>query len=258
MELSMTMQTTTGVPVEHPVARNGHSDTDGAIWRERTRLVLTPIAAPSILGLFGFAGATFIVASYLAGWYGNTSTPFYVFPFALFFGGLAQLAAGFYSYRARDGLATAMHGMWGSFWLAWGTIYLLGAIHALTIPTGVNFTEMGFWFIALGAITWLGAVASLRVSVALFVVLFLLAAGSTLAAVAFLAATTTVLTIAGYVLVASAVAAWYTAGALMINGTYRATVLPLGHLEPSVDEPRARAQDVIEYPVGMPGAHAGQ
>ena len=86
--------------------------------------MLTPIAAPSILGLFGFAGATFIVVSYLTGWYGNTTTPFYVFPFALFFGALAQSAAGFYSYRAGDGLATAMHGIWGSFWLAGGTISL--------------------------------------------------------------------------------------------------------------------------------------
>jgi succinate-acetate transporter protein len=252
----MTYQTTTRVPVERGAA-NGHNDTDGTVWRDRTRLVLTPIAAPSILGLFGFAGATFIVASYLAGWYGNDSTPFFLFPFALFFGGLAQLAAGLFSYRARDGLATAMHGMWGSFWLAWGTVYLLAATGAVTVPTGVNFTEMGFWFIALGAITWLGAIAALRVSAALFAVLFLLAAGSTLAAVAFLAASSAVLTIAGYVLVASAVAAWYTAGALMINGTFREEVLPVVHLDRHLHDHRSTT-DVIEYPIGMPGAHAGQ
>ena len=34
-----------------------------------TRVFLQPIAAPSILGLAGFAGATFIVASNLAGWW---------------------------------------------------------------------------------------------------------------------------------------------------------------------------------------------
>jgi uncharacterized protein len=38
-------------------------------WTERSRIVLTPVAAPSILGLFGFAGATFMVASLLAGWW---------------------------------------------------------------------------------------------------------------------------------------------------------------------------------------------
>jgi succinate-acetate transporter protein len=253
----MSYQATTRVPVERGASTNGHNDADGNVWRDRTRLVLTPIAAPSILGLFGFAGATFIVASYLAGWYGNNSTPFFLFPFALFFGGLAQLAAGFFSYRARDGLATAMHGMWGAFWLAWGTVYLLGATGAMTVPAGVNFTEMGFWFVVLGAITWLGAIAALRVSAALFAVLFLLAAGSTLAAVAFLAASSIVLTIAGYVLVASAVAAWYTAGALMINGTFRQEVLPVVHLDRHLGDNRSTT-DVIEYPIGMPGAHAGQ
>jgi succinate-acetate transporter protein len=236
---------------------NGHGDRDGTVWRERTRLVLTPIAAPSVLGLFGFAGATFMVAAYLAGWYGNASTPLFIFPFALFFGGLAQLIAGLYAYRARDGLATAMHGMWGTFWLAWGTLFLLAAAGAITVPAGVAFTELGMWFVVLAAITWLGAVAALRTTMALFAVLFLLAAGSTLAAVAYLAAVSTVLTIAGYVLVASAVAAWYTAGAMMINGTYRTTVLPLGHLDEHLDEHPHRT-DVIEYPVGMPGAHAGQ
>src|SRR5919199_5006478 len=83
-----------------------------------TRVVLQPIAAPSVLGLFGFAGATFIVAANLAGWYGNhVTTPLVLAPFALVFGGIAQFFAGMWAYRARDGLATAMHGMWGSFWI---------------------------------------------------------------------------------------------------------------------------------------------
>jgi len=48
------------------------ADTDG--WYgdfARPRVFLQPIAAPSVLGLFGFAGATFIVASNLAGWWGE-------------------------------------------------------------------------------------------------------------------------------------------------------------------------------------------
>jgi len=78
----------------------------------RTRVFLQSIAAPSILGLFGFAGATFIVAAHLAGWYGTTNSGEFLFPFAAMFGGLAQFMAGMWAYRARDGIATAMHGMW--------------------------------------------------------------------------------------------------------------------------------------------------
>ncbi|HEX5584977.1 GPR1/FUN34/YaaH family transporter, partial [Gaiella sp.] len=86
------------------------------------RITLSPIAPPSILGLFGFSGATLIVAAWMAGWYGDATTPQYLFPFAAIFGGLAQFLAGMWAYRARDGLATAMHGMWGSFWMAFGIL----------------------------------------------------------------------------------------------------------------------------------------
>src|SRR3954468_14976934 len=89
------------------------------------RVFLQPIAAPSILGLFGFAGATFMVAANLAGWYGNTGSGVFLFPFAAVFGGVAQFAAALWGYRARDGIATAMHGMWGSFWMAYGILWLL-------------------------------------------------------------------------------------------------------------------------------------
>src|SRR3954469_20093460 len=84
-----------------------------------TRVFLQPIAAPSILGLAGFAGATFVVASNLAGWWGSSTSGLGLAPFAATFGGLAQLLAGMWAYRARDGIATLAHGTWGSFWLAY-------------------------------------------------------------------------------------------------------------------------------------------
>src|ERR1051325_11758104 len=85
-----------------------------------TRVFLQPVAAPSVLGLFGFAGATFIVAANMAGWYGNASTPGYLFPFAAVFGGIAQFMAGVWAYRARDGVGAARAGVWGPFWMGYG------------------------------------------------------------------------------------------------------------------------------------------
>jgi hypothetical protein len=49
---------------------------------QRAQVYLQPIAAPSILGLYGFAGATFIVAAHLPKWYGGAETFLFVFPFA--------------------------------------------------------------------------------------------------------------------------------------------------------------------------------
>src|ERR1044072_6961690 len=110
------------------------TDLDMARDGVATRVVLQPIAAPSVLGLFGFAGATFIVAANLAGWYGTPDTPGYLFPFAAFFGGLAQFTAGMWAYRARDAVATAMHGMWGAFWLGYGVPTILIAAPPLKPP----------------------------------------------------------------------------------------------------------------------------
>jgi succinate-acetate transporter protein len=244
-------------PAPAPRIRDGTSDNDGDLWRERTRLVMAPTAPPSILGLFGFAGATFIVAAYLAHWYGSGTSQLYLIPFALVFGGVAQLIAGLFAYRARDGLATAMHGMWGSFWIAYGLLWILDAAGALKIPAGANFPELGWWFIPLAAITFMGAVAAIAVSRALTGVLGLLAAGSALAAIGFIGAFSGVVTAAGYVLVASAAVAFYTASAMMLEGTFRRAVLPVGraHRGEPVD---GAPLDVIEYPFGMPGAHAGQ
>lgn len=112
-----------------------------------TWVVLQPIAAPSVLGWFAFAGATFVVAAWMAGWYGSPATPDYLFPFAALVGGMAQFLAGMWSYRARDVLATAMHGTWGAFWLGWGVLWALFATGRLQEPTG-TFSSFGYWFIA--------------------------------------------------------------------------------------------------------------
>src|SRR3954463_5119006 len=141
---------------------NGHDQratAELAQWQEHARVFLQPIAAPSILGLFGFAAATFMVAAHLAGWYGGKASPEFLFPFAAAFGGIAQFAAGMWAFRARDALATAMHGMWGAFWIAFGILFLLVATGDVKAPTG-TWPELGYWFLTLGAITVVGAVAS--------------------------------------------------------------------------------------------------
>jgi len=99
----------------------------GSEWEDgfaRPRVVLTPYAAPSVLGLYGFAAATFMVALHLTGVYGGAKTDGELWPFAAMFGGVAQFLAGMWAYRVRDTIATAMHGMWGSFWIAWGILNL--------------------------------------------------------------------------------------------------------------------------------------
>jgi len=228
-------------------------------WRSRTRLVLTPIAAPSILGLFGFMGATLMVGAWQAGWYGTASTPVILFPFAMLFGGLAQLVAAFYSFRARDGVAVAAHGTWGSFWLGWGLLQLLIATHvASPIKFGDTNSSFAFWFVVLSAITLSAAVGSAGRSLAVAAVLWTLTAGSILTAIGFFIGNLGVDRAGGWVFVFSAGFAWYTATAMMLESGMRRTILPLGTYKADANIPGHSAMAPIEYAGGMPGARAGQ
>lgn len=231
---------------------------DTELWRSRARVVLSPVAPPSVLGLFGFSAATLIVAANLAGWYGNKDSSLYLFPFAAIFGGVAQLLAGMWSYKARDALATAMHGMWGSFWIAYGILYAMVATHTIAVPAGTYFPELGFWFIMLAAITWMGAFAAFAESGGLVATLVALAAGSSIMAAAFLSGALWLQHVGGWVLVGSAGAAFYTAGAMMLEATVGRTVLPLFKYKKAAVVPGGKLTEPIQFTRGMPGVKVGQ
>jgi uncharacterized protein len=220
-------------------------------WREHTTVSLVPVAAPSILGFFGFSVATFMVAANLAGWYGNaTVTPLVLAPFAFTFGGVAQLLAAMWSYRARDGLATGVHGAWGAFWIAYGIYVLLvgqGVAPSVALDADAR-VAFGYWFIGLAAVTWTGFAAALADNITTALVLLTLAAGSTLLAIAWTVGVPILVTIGAVVLVVSAIVAWYAATALTLAAVLRRVVLPLGRLG---------APNRIEYPAGEPGITIG-
>src|SRR5919205_423577 len=190
-----------------------------------TRVVLQPIAAPSILGLAGFAGATFIVASNLAGWWGTSHSPLALAPFAAVFGGVAQFMAGMWAYRARDAVATLAHGTWGSFWMAYLILNVLVGTHVIAEPTPwYHNPEVGFWFFALAITTGIAMLGALAESLGLVAVLSTLAAGSGILAGAFIYGSHGWTEVAGWVLVFSAGFAWYTVAAMLLASATGRTV----------------------------------
>ncbi|MGH3931393.1 MAG: acetate uptake transporter family protein [Pseudonocardiaceae bacterium] len=232
-----------------------------AFWRDHTTISLQPVAAPSILGLYGFAVATFMVAANLAGWYGDgINTPLILFPFVLTFGGIAQLLAAMWAYRARDGLATGIHGAWGSFWIAYGIYQLLVALAVLP-PPAANVdaaVAFGYWFIGLAAITWVGFVAALAENLANSLFLLALAAGSTLLAIGFTTAISGLVIVGAILWIASAVLAWYIASAMVLQSSTKRVMLPMG----ARGQPQAPGAFVprqpIQYEAGEPGVKIGQ
>jgi len=222
---------------------------------------LQPVAAPSILGLFALAGVTMMVGPWLADWYGNALTPVALFPFVLTFGGLAQFLAGMWSYRARDGLATAMHGMWGAFWLAFGLLFWLiatGSFPATMMPFAAGNSAFGIWFVPLCVITGLGALAALARSLTFATVLITLAAAAGFASAGFFASAIWPLRVSGWLFVISAVLALYTAAAMMFEDTYGKTILPLGRYRAAANIPGRQATRPLGYQHGEPGVRIGQ
>jgi succinate-acetate transporter protein len=241
-----------------PPRRDDDVDALEDYWTDRARIVLTPVAAPTILGLLGFMTAATMLGAWMAGWYGSTTTPDTIWPFALTAGGIAQLLAGMWCYRARDGVGTAVHGLWGSFWVAWG---ILAAFSAVGLHPALRLsgdTSFAWWFIVIGAITFMGALAALAQSVALFVALGVRTGGAVLAALAFYnVGGGTMFTVTGWVLVIAAGASFYTASALMLAESFGRTVLPIGTFSKAANVPGRRPNHSIEYPLGLPGSKVG-
>jgi succinate-acetate transporter protein len=223
------------------------------------RVFLQPIAPPSILGLAGFAGATFIVASNLAGWWGTPKSPLALAPFAAMFGGLAQFLAGMWAYKARDAIATLAHGTWGSFWLAYLILNILVGAHVVAEPTPwYHNPEVGFWFFALAITTGIAAVAALAESLALVAVLSTLAAGSGILAGAFIYGSHGWTQVAGWVFVFSAGFAWYTVMAMTLAAAFGRTVVPLFKYERKANVPGRRPVHPIQLEWAEPGIKQGQ
>lgn len=228
-------------------------------WRDHTRVFLQPIAAPSILGLFGFSVATFMVTANMVGWYGNAKSPLLIFPFATAAGGIMQGAAALWAYKARDGLATAVHGIWGAFWLGYGFLNFMIALKLIPAPAAhAAVPALGYWFYTLAAVTAAGFVASLAENLSISIVLAPLAVGAALIGVFYTVGGTGWQDAGGYVTMASAFTAFYGATAMMLASTFGRVILPLGKYRRAANVPGEQPIYPIEFQFGEPGVKHGQ
>lgn len=228
-------------------------------WRSRTRVVLTPIAAPSIMGLFGFMIATLMLGAWQAGWYGTPNTPTIIWPFALIAGGVLQSIAAVASFRARDGVAVAVHTAWGAFWIAWGIMQglVVGGLMK-PIPLGVANASFAFWFIALALVTGIAALGSLAQSLGIFTVLSTLTVGAGFTAAGLYGGALWAERLGGWLFVISAAAAWLTAGAMVLEHSFGRTIIPMGKWSKDANIPGRKPVVPLAYSGGMPGVKVGQ
>ncbi|MFO8033716.1 MAG: acetate uptake transporter [Candidatus Bipolaricaulota bacterium] len=182
------------------------------------------LANVGALGLGGFALSTFILNIVNAGLV-DAATLGIVMPVAMFYGGVAQFAAGMWEVRRGDIFGATCFSSFGAFWMGVAVFFFLrlaGVEGFVDVPPA----GMAVVFIAWGIFTGYATIASLKmpkaitwVFITLTILFFLLAIGEFVPLVH---------TIAGYEGILCALIAWYAAAGILINNVHGRTVLPIG------------------------------
>jgi len=173
------------------------------------------IANPGPLGLCGFALTTFFLSLVNANILTGKGDIFVVVGLAVFYGGIAQFAAGMWEFRSGNTFGATAFTSYGAFWLSFAALLLpgFGAAVGVASQTAIGYYLLG-WTIFTG-IMMLGSfrtnVATALVFIALFITFLLLAIGN-------LNANSNIVHIGGYVGLVTAVLAWYTALAGVLAG----------------------------------------
>lgn len=187
----------------------------------------TPIGDPAPLGLGAFALTTFLLSLVNAGLLPGSGVQG-VLPLALFYGGLAQFLAGMWEFRNNNTFGATAFTSYGAFWIAFAA---LETFYAGKIPGADLASVVGWFLIAWGIFTGYMFFGSLRVTTAVMSVFLLLAVTYFLLGIGEPTGASGLGIIGGYVGIATAIAAWYTSAAGVINSVSGKTVLPVGPRE---------------------------
>ena len=184
------------------------------------------IANPAPLGLAAFALTTFVLSMVNSGLISDTAEPI-VFGLALTYGGLAQMLAGMWEFRTGNTFGATAFASYGAFWLSfWAFVQFF----AKDVPAAEAGNAVGLFLIAWGIFTAYMFIASLRTTVAVALVFFLLTITFILLGIGNAGAHKSIIHLGGYLGLATAAVAWYASFAQVVNSTFGRDVLPLRSL----------------------------
>jgi len=196
------------------------------------RAAASAVANPAPLGLAGFALTTFVLSVVNANWFASGVAGIVV-ALALAYGGLAQLLAGMWEFKAGNTFGATAFTSFGAFWLSYVAILIPGTgVAASLVATNQLHQALGIYLIAWGIFTTIMFLGTLRINMGLIVLFALLA-------LTFYALGLNELTaagdpngafkiIGGYLGIITAIVAWYNALAGLLNSGKSAFTLPLG------------------------------
>jgi uncharacterized protein len=178
------------------------------------------IADPAPLGLAAFALTTFLLSAVNAGWAKNTSGLDWL-GYAFAYGGLCQLLAGMWEFKNRNVFGSTAFSTYGGFWIGTGLWVLLA--HATATDK-----DLGWILLAFAIFNTYMLLFSTQVNTAVFLVFLTLELTEIFLFIGSLAGNSNITKIGGYVGVVTALVAWYTSSAGVINGMKGKQVFPVG------------------------------
>lgn len=177
------------------------------------------IADPGPLGLAAFALTTFVLSLANAGLVPGGGVA--VLGLALFYGGAVQLLAGMWEFVKGNTFGATAFATYGAFWMAfWYLISSGGAEKAGEAGVGV-------FLLGFGIFTLYMTVAALKTTGALLAVFAFLTLTFFALALGALTGAAGLSTLGGYLGLVTALLAWYTSFAGVLNSTYKRVVLPV-------------------------------
>ena len=160
------------------------------------------LANPAAIGLGAFGATTLLLQFHNLGFVGTGA----VMWMAFFFGGLAQLIAGFLEFRTGNTFGFAAFTTYGSFWIALGGIWLNSQLKFAAISG----TDVGWFLVVFTLLTAIYFIGSLKQNSALAWVFLTLLIGFILLDIGHLVPGAAVFNkIAGVELIVCALTAWY-------------------------------------------------
>jgi hypothetical protein len=175
------------------------------------------------LGLAGFAMTTFVLSMTNANIVSGTDIPV-VLGLALAYGGLAQLLAGMWEFRAGNTFGAVAFTSYGAFWISYFVLVMFNV--GSLAPAHVGHA-LGLYLWAWAIFTGYMSIAALRTNAAVLLVFVLLTITFALLAIGADGGHMGVTHWGGYFGLATAAAAWYASFAQVINSTFGKTVAPL-------------------------------
>jgi uncharacterized protein len=194
------------------------------------------MADPAPLGLAAFALTTFLLSAINAGW-AKTSTGGDWWGFAIAYGGVIQLLAGMWEFRNKNVFGATAFSTYGGFWIGVGLwlhfIAPTGAAH----PVSLN-RDLGWILLVFAIFNTYMLIVSTQLNTAVFLVfltlelteIFLFIGNFTTSAPALPPDPTgsSWIVIGGYLGMITALVAWYTSAAGVMNGIKGRAVFPVG------------------------------